>query len=225
MNALMRRRGMMQRTRNIDCPYITDGLIFWLDGIQRGGVAGRWVDLISGKTFELHNCSENADGVVFAGSTSSYADYNGAISSNWTTETLELATSSAVFKNSTLLCPAKIGTVGIGLICSSSSENAWMNLDGTNANGLALSDGIVTKTLSANKNGCVKNGGIVSNSGRDSWGANTSTITYVGVRRTGSATLSKPFKGTLHSLRIYNRLLTTDEMKFNQHVDEERFNL
>lgn len=28
--------------------YIDDGLVFWLDGIDKGGVHGKWIDLVGG---------------------------------------------------------------------------------------------------------------------------------------------------------------------------------
>lgn len=31
--------------------YIKDGLVFWLDGIDKGGEEGKWVDLVGGVEF------------------------------------------------------------------------------------------------------------------------------------------------------------------------------
>lgn len=72
--------------------YIQDGLVFHLDGIERG--ESGWTDLIGGKKFTLYNCTLNDDNVEFNG-TSSYgkdtgygtlANTKGAIEAVFTTD-------------------------------------------------------------------------------------------------------------------------------------------
>ena len=43
--------------------YIQDGLVFQLDGIERGDSG--WTDLIGGKKFTLYNCTLNDNNVEF----------------------------------------------------------------------------------------------------------------------------------------------------------------
>lgn len=209
----------------IVCPYITDGLIFWLDGIERGGVTGQWKDLIGGKIFTLVGCTESTDGVTFAGTTSSYGVCTGAISSNWQTETIEIATSPTQRSNACLLSPSGANSpVGIGYINNSGLSECSINLDGTR---YARFSGIASpgwNRFGGNKDRAIINGSTVLGRGSDdSWGKNQSNNTYLGVRYTTS--FSRPYSGKIHSVRIYDRLLSADEIKANQAVDAQRFNL
>lgn len=222
---LMRRREMILPggEEPIECPYITDGLIFWLDGIERGGVTGQWKDLIGGKIFTLYGVTEETDGVTFAGTTSSYGIYNGAVSSDWKIETIEATRATSEGTNACIFCPAGASSpIGIGLIFASAKDNCCIQIDGSTYSKFLTYSG--WKRLSLNKDHGIRNGSVsVSKSGTDSWGKNTSGNTYLGVRYTSS--LAKPFSGKLNSIRIYNRWLTEDEMKANQAVDATRFNV
>lgn len=222
MGELLRRRAMVQTggaPSPVECPYITDGLIFWLDGINRGGVAGQWTDLIGGKAFTLFNVTELANGVFF--SASGYGTHDGPISDNWADETIEIATASMSYANKCILCPAQSSPVGIGFITASSGGHFNLNLDGEK---IRKWTGLTTASrVSANNSYAVVNGASRARSTEDSWGGNTTGTTYLGRRYVSSA--SRYMNGTLHSLRIYNRHLSIAEMQANQSVDAARFNL
>lgn len=47
----LRRRMMMQQGGEPLPEYIQDGLVFWLDGIDKGNITGKWIDLIGGIEF------------------------------------------------------------------------------------------------------------------------------------------------------------------------------
>ena len=49
MRAVERRRGMGGKAEELS--YISDGLVFHLDGIDKGDTAGAWTDLINGTVF------------------------------------------------------------------------------------------------------------------------------------------------------------------------------
>ena len=199
------------------CPYITDGLIFWLDGINRGGVSGKWIDLIGGKEFTLYNCAENDDNVQFAGNANSYGLCSGAISNDWNNETLEIATSRGTFKNKCLLCPPTInGATGIGYITPQSSANIWICLSGAQDPCIPAT---TASRYSLSKNGGVIDGVSKTRQNTDSWGANNTGNTYLGKRQNDT----KAFEGKMFSVRIYNRKLSDAEMKANQDVDVLRF--
>lgn len=222
MGELLRRRAMMAASGGgepIDCPYITDGLIFWLDGIDRGGVSGKWIDLIGGKTFTLRNVTELDNGVKFL--SNGYGTHAGPVSDNWANETIEVATASMSYLNKCILCPSNSSPVGIGLITSSSGGYFMLNIDGVSK---AKWSGLSTASrVSANNTNAVVNGSSKSKSSTDNWGANTTGTTYLGCRYTTAA--SRYMNGTLYSLRIYNRHLSVAEMQANQAVDVARFNL
>ena len=46
--------------------YVTDGLVFWLDGIDKGGTTA-WVEKINNYSFENHGATFNTDHVYFDG--------------------------------------------------------------------------------------------------------------------------------------------------------------
>lgn len=48
---------------------------------------------------------------------------------------------------------------------------------------------------------------------------------YVRIGGRASGGSAYPYVGTVHSIRLYNRKLTEEEMLFNHQVDNERFNL
>lgn len=230
MGELLRRRAMMAAASGgstpIDCPYITDGLIFWLDGLNQGGVSGEWKDLIGGKVFELTACSQNANGVYFDGS-SSYGRTLGAISSNWKTETIEVAIvpaassgSAPSFAGKCLFCPSADGvTYGVGMIFTADGAKVGFGMDGSNTYRWTT-----TETLTK-ISGCNARTVIDGVSKSHDWGTtysnNSSEYTYLGARYLSA--IQQFFKGTIHSVRIYNRQLTADEMLANQAVDVTRF--
>lgn len=223
MGDLLRRRAMMQQASGnspaVECPYITDGLIFWLDGIYRGGKPGKWIDLIGGKEFTLYDVTELTNGVVF--SSSGYGTHDGPISTNWADETLEFAVGSMSLKNKCFLCPASASPVGIGYISASTYGAFNINIDGASVD--RWSGPNTGSRISANSSYAVADGSSINKASTDHWGANKTTTTYLGCRNTTSR--SKYINGTLYSLRIYSRHLSIAEMQANQVVDVARFSL
>ena len=54
--------------------YVQDGLVFQLDGIDKGNVEGAWVDRKAGRQFTLNNCIVNSDNIEFNGTDSEAID-------------------------------------------------------------------------------------------------------------------------------------------------------
>ena len=54
--------------------YVQDGLVFQLDGIDKGNVEGAWVDRKAGRQFTLYNCIVNSDNIEFNGKNSEAID-------------------------------------------------------------------------------------------------------------------------------------------------------
>lgn len=216
-NLLMRRREMVlhDQVSPIVCPYITDGLIFWLDGIERGGIAGQWKDLIGGKIFVLNNVTEGTDCVRLFGIKTSYGLCSGPVSADFNSETIECAVSSFPTMAALLNPPLINGFVGIGLI---RSDDYSYGMDGAENCIWGLGE---SKTVSVNSDVAASNKVQGYKTGSSTWGANTSGNTYLGRRSTGA----RCFSGDIYSLRIYNRKLSLAEMLQNQSVDNERFNL
>lgn len=215
---LMRRREMVlhDQVSPIVCPYITDGLIFWLDGIERGGIAGQWKDLIGGKIFVLNNVIEGTDCVHFNGANTSYGLCSGPVSADFNSETIECAVSSFPTRATLLNPPLINGFVGIGLIRGTNKYSHGM--DGVSRFMWNLGG---FKAVSVNSDVAASNKVQRYKTGSEYWVANTSGDTYLGMLSTGTYC----FSGDIYSLRIYNRKLSLAEMLQNQSVDNERFNL
>lgn len=235
MGELLRRRAMMAQVIGagpspVECPYITDGLIFWLDGINQGSGAATWTDLVGGKVFELQGCTKGSNGVTFDGSTS-FARTLGPISSDFATETLEIAfTNALTSSNFCLVCPVLVTVdgatkVGSGFITNSGGNYAIIRMDGKSTKVRFLT-GVLSgeNTISISDERCIRNGSAKTKVSDDYFSGNKTEYSYIGAR-TISGTLSKRFNGIMHSVRIYNRLLTEEEMLANQDVDKSRFGI
>ena len=211
--------------------YVTNGLVFFLDGKQLVS-ASAWTDIIGGKTFTLHNCSLGTNGIVFDGSTS-YGEYNGAVSSDWANETIEAVITytgtSADFQKMSLFNQAMINnTLGAGMNFGNNGNNlirVCMAADGTTRVLLQFTfdNTHKPKYISRSSAKLVANGTESNASGGStSYGANASGKTMLGARRTSGDPVNK-FNGTIHAIRIYNKKLTVDEMISNQQTDAVRY--
>ena len=76
--------------------YVQDGLVFQLDGIDKGNVEGAWVDRKAGRQFTLNNCIINSDNIQFNG-TDSKAVYNQLLDFGTTTTVEVVFTREKVF--------------------------------------------------------------------------------------------------------------------------------
>ena len=193
-----------------DCPYITNGLVFWLD-------------LIGGKQFDLTDCTFSETGVVFSalGSRGSYA---GPIGTGALNDTIEVAVTGGgqyggLSTSQMVLSPDNSnGGDYIALGRGGGINGAW-RMNGTsnprvNLNGYT--------TISINSEYAVEGRHTTSHSNNDTWNANTTGYTYLGKRNSGN---TYPFNGTMHCIRIYNRHLSVAEMIANQTIDVQRFGL
>lgn len=78
-------------------------------------------------------------------------------------------------------------------------------------------------TASVNTNLALFNGVKHTAKSADTTTGNYSQRINIGGRTSGSKSYN--MAGNIHAVRIYNRLLTEDEMLRNQQIDNERFNL
>ena len=216
MNLYGRRRAIAGENDN--CPYIKNGLIFWLDGIKKGTDPSKWVDLIGGKVFDLTNCTFADNGVIFG--SSSFGQYSSGIGTGWDIDTIECS-ASEMDNYETILYPGNDETHSyIGLV-KGSNGNTGYRIDTENFQRVITANQI--KTISINSIDCVYDGVTGGVGANDNWSNNNGGITTIG-RRLSMSNIYQ-FSGTMHSIRIYNRHLSTSEMLHNQKVDNERFNL
>lgn len=194
--------------------YIADGLVFHLDGIARGGETGKWKSLVGDSVFTLPTSfTEEINAVVTPGGTgsqnSAYPSVDTDVRSNIGTievccEVLQTGSGCIISANRGYLCFIVAGT-GYTFDADSSVYNQWN----------------VTKetlfTASASMTRFAYNGVITGTAAKNGWGGASERIGNMGV--------SYGMKARIYSIRKYNRILTEYEMKYNQWVDDQRFNL
>lgn len=221
MSLMLRRRAMMtKKSKEVECPYITSGLIFWLDGIEKGNSAGLWRDLIGGIKFTPTSAEaviKNQDNFYFTAASSLYPkgfESNGTLSSTLDT-TIEVC---YIPENATHCLFIHQNSSPSSLFYKSGNSITFIQRGNTYTYAMTLGN---PYTISLNLSSGLVNGNSISpNTGTDFW--NNSGIFYIGSRNSSG---QNPFKGTLYSIRIYNRRLTSSEMLANQQIDNQRFNL
>lgn len=230
------RRGMMAGGGRAAVPdgYVTDGLVFFLDGKQLVSAAG-WTDIIGGKTFALTNCSVGTNGIVFDGT--AYGLYNGAVSSDWENETIEVVFSDYPITSNTSVAlkpmvlvsqPTINNALGIGLRFGDEGNyiRIVMATDGVKRSLRQFAKTTFPTRIGTNVDRAIINeGNPVSNTSQTSYSANTSGKTVLGARTFTGDTVSAFYTGTIHAVRIYSRKLTEAEIKANQQNDATYYGL
>lgn len=213
--------------------YVQDGLVFQLDGIDKGNVEGAWVDRKAGRQFTLNNCIVNSDNIEFNGIDSEAIDNDNytlpTVPENYTIEVvLYYGGGTILSQNSTitgygspmmvtLYSTSNYLTIGRELYAVEAlPENKYMCLQ-------ALAKG-QTNTIQVNCNGDV----LASRQGTDSI-INNNFFAYgrpsVGCVWTSYSDRAGNLLGKVYSIRLYNRLLTEEERYNNMVVDYMRFRI
>ena len=195
--------------------YIQDGLVFQLDGIDRGNVEGAWVDRKGQKEFVLHNVVTNSNNMEFNG-TNSYAECSSTLGYDSVTHTLEV-----VWEGNKV--------TGVPFFGGPTSAELCLLPQGTPLRRLSFGTGMnfivnqpdELKMISANADNIIYNAGWIGTSAEleanDSY---NQTVASVGRYKT-----SNYFRGKIYAIRVYNRKLSALEMLQNQLIDIERFGL
>ena len=192
--------------------YVQDGLVFQLDGIDKGNVEGAWVDRKAGRQFTLNNCIVNSDNIEFNG-TDSKAVYNQLLDFG-TTTTLEVVFTREKVFGTIISSGDKIEL--IALRETTGYEQRFFS--GNQVTGIPFPDPTTIHTLSIPTSGRPILDQIAQPKTFKDFFSKSDTNTYVG----GGPSYSK---GKIYSIRIYNRNLTQAEMLKNQMIDIERFNI
>lgn len=215
--SIFRRRLMMQaKAQPLECPYITDGLVFWLDGINKGNSAAGWQDLIGKKVFPwITRVMPTENGVTFASGTTTMDSY-GIVDLSGTSATVEVCCSNSstpqyqvIFNNNTILFARDLNGTRLTYKPKGTGGRYVINVPSTFSASANDDLAVVGKTKSTS----------IVNSDWNGVG------TYVRIGGRSSGASAYPYIGTVHSIRLYNRKLTEEEMLFNHQVDNERFNL
>ena len=212
----------------VNLDYVTNGLIFHLDGINKGTGAD-WVDLIGGiqlNTRTGYECTSTLNSWSFPGDNYYYlSSTNDAWSSIGGSDDFTI---EVCYNN--LNTSARTFLFGFG--GSSNSKYPIFYHDGTyitwiqggykyNASSMT---GNAKYTVSLNNDSGLVNGQLIQKtSSTDYWDEGHTDIRIGSASRGGAA--SAPAKGDIYSIRIYNRRLSQSEQLQNQRVDNIRFNL
>lgn len=223
-----KKKVMMMQTAPEPIPYITDGLLLWLDGLTVAS-DGLWVDRVSGAQYTLHNCVKAANGVTFAGDATSYGESTATFPDGVTIEAAyslpDTTVDAPIFgQNWPDVGDNNKPVLALYRSSSASYQGIYVKYGTSSAQyrRAALSPvEIVSAVRWIVDSRAVKNGVQIAQTG-------SSYLSYPSGGITGSLLGERGdnhLRGTLHSLRIYNRALTVAEMQANQAIDNQRYNL
>ena len=221
-----------------------EDLLLHLDGFVKGETADAWTDLIDDLVFPNHGATAEEKGWDLDGQNDwlgyDTASYN--LPFNMENCTIEVCFYDKAINQGTgvpgstaFLCSfGSQSAAGTNLtngayvnLCDSSNSKyingCYLN-GGTNVYADPLVDAVAANTLSINKSNALHNGQALSSLGTNHW-ANVKGGRIIGVQNHSSNGKQNYFNGKIYAIRVYNRILTPDEMLHNQHVDNVRFGL
>lgn len=218
--------------------YVQDGLVAQWDGIENASrgkhVAalpnGEWRDLIGGVPFAMHGVAVEGDRLVFSGANGSYGEMAAANADTFNScnavGTLEVVYFSNNAGNQMLLQGTTTAGISIGsynnaaqIICwSAGAGKKFFNIpSGSSWNSVANTIA-VTYSGSAPQNLYLNTIAASTASGTQYWG-NPSSVVSIGRRND----TTMPLNGSIYAIRLYNRVLSADEIAANALIDQRRF--
>lgn len=219
-----------------EADYVQDGLVFHLDGINKGNNADAWTDLIGGVVFPNHGATPEENGFLFGGTAwLGVKDVLGVQDLDFdpSTITIEAAyrddsTSSSGFA----VCSFGTQTDIAGkpaLLMNRSYNSKYINgmyLQGTQhvwADPLIDGD-VAVHTVSVSAARAFDNSNQLSSLGVNHWSTNKGGR-FVGATHASDGKMAGFAVGKIFSIRVYSRQLSETEIRHNQRVDNERFSL
>lgn len=213
MITLNRRRVMEAKKQAKE--YIQNGLVFWLDGIDKGDNAGYWTEKINGLQFPVNggNITQETDGFTFEDGSDCHV-----------ASTLDFP-----FATHHIECVCTVNAKSQIVFMSQGTDNVMVSMWGnymimaTTTAQPSINVRNLTKdmvySLSYNTSAQYVNGVSGYGSTSNRLGRVAGTI-YLGRRSSGNY-----YTGKICSIRIYNRFLTDEEIQNNYQVDKQRFGL
>lgn len=226
---LLRRRQMaMSKKQPFINPYITDGLILHLDGIEKGSTPDAWTDLINGIVFtkKAGGVTFNSDNVQFEGTSANQCLYSSDsfVPPNTFVGTVQICYRDCVHTSNTVNSILYTGNVSGAINFTLHRMRVMYASHGANA-AMAVWDGSATGTYSISSNLAYQNMRNVGFTSSKDYSSRNANVVIVGASGRGASTFYDQYKGKLHSVRVYNRHLTEEEVLHNQAIDNTRFNL
>lgn len=216
----LRRRLLYSKPDVLDNPYISDGLVFWLDGINKGKKAGYWTDLIGRYDFQIPSgVSSISDGMVFENphTAMNSLPQSEKLATPFASATVEVVCSyqqaqsfpwCSSYNNGTCFCFFN-GTIGINMGYTSNPQ--FKIPSDISEDGTLHTFSVTASDCYADMTQLTQQGNTYFNIGK-----------YMNI---GSRNNVNWYYGTIKSIRIYSRQLTYAERVVNAKVDNIRFNL
>ena len=210
--------------------YVENGLVFHLDGINKGTNEGKWTDLAGGVQWTNYNATPLANGWEF--SNGAYMLDDGTLPAyNFYDVTYEMCINSNTSNKNYFIF---VGTDAS--ICASFIQkyysHSWFTIKGLTEK--PNRGTLVSNLINGTGNFIISISGETDGSGV--WNGSIQSFDNLAYSASGTAVIGKripttssgeefPFTGTIHSIRIYNRILSTNEMLQNQKIDNIRFEM
>lgn len=213
--------------------YVQKGLVFQLDGIDKGNVEGAWVDRKAGRQFTLYNCIVNSNNIEFNGTDSEAIDNN---NDTFPTVPEDYTIEVVLYYNG--------GTILTQDSSSSSYGSPMMVALWSTIDFLTIGRGVcAVEALPEKKYMCLQawvhgswddvqvncNGDVLASRQGTSSAIGNNEYAYgkasIGCVWTDYTKKAGHLSGKVYSIRLYNRLLTEKERYNNMVVDYMRFRI
>ena len=203
--------------------YITDGLVFHLDGTDCTGT--QWQDRISGKILSLSGSAPSVSngGVVFNGASVFYNTT--IIPPAYNVGTIEVVLNNRVTESTGKWIVGHGTADGICFTINTAYHETSFRLSTSNYPrrlGLTENNKIYTHSITTTYN--IVNKQSKNSASNDYWGLGY-CFSVGGKITNNSFARDKMCKSTVYQIRIYNRKLTYNEIINNQTVDIEKYNI
>lgn len=202
--------------------YIQDGLVFQLDCADYNPTLNTWVDKIGGVSFAMSNVTvDSLGGVVFNG-TNSKGVASVGLNNPVNTSTIEVAIYVRANKSQFVLESGVYNTIMYGF--HNSTTTCLCNMSNTTKyyNTIPITTGFIANSVHYGSSPAnIVNGNVGSFASSGTYWSKNGSVAYLGARSNNAANYY--MNGIIYQIRIYNRLLTADEMIRNQRIDMQKY--
>lgn len=218
--SVVRRRMAYEGNKNPS--YIEDGLVFWLNCEDVNLAEHTWTDRINNIVITLNNISsiDNKGGVVF-GSSGSYGYSNGNVNSPRGYATIEAVLKSNSDTDGTVLSlPTNKQS-----FCYATSK--LYNTFGNSSVKYFDATLLGLHTIALTEDFCYEDLTQVAYAGSGGFVRRSDAANILIGRRDvgGTGAPRNVLNGSLYQIRVYNRVLTEDEILYNQAIDIKKYNI
>lgn len=213
----LRRRNFNKSSVN---GYVSDGLVFHLDSSD--ALANSWTDRVGGVVFDLYGTELLNGGVYFGEDNGIYGHSDDYVNVPYTAGTIEIVAAGTGQSKYCIFAQPQSYDIGYG-ISFIVYRNDYISLCQGPRHKRYYSPNNGLHTMSVSMDKMYKDRVEQSESGEDSF-SNPATAhgCYLGC---GGSSDYYRYTGTIYQIRIYNRILTEDEVIKNQSIDINRYNI